>query len=172
MRRPLPLTLIVTLLLLTTGCDGDGEPLVDASAGTGGAPGSDLTTAALDIDVEVSIAGEVTPMVAGVVVPATDADCEPTAQRALRLSGEPVGCATNYGVGCPPGVYIKIEVDGAAALMRPPGQIPPFWLDFEHPPDEPPAFELYVRQLGPGPGAAQRMVKRSQDWDRAGRPQP
>ena len=55
---------------------------------------------------------------------------------------------------------VTIEVDGAAALMRPSGQTPPFWLDVGHPPDDTPAFELYVRQLGPGAGAAQRMVKR------------
>ena len=69
-------------------------------------------------------------------------------------------------------VQVEIDADGAAALMRPPGQALPFWLDFEHPSDGPPAFDLYVRQLGPGSGAAQRMVKRIQEWDRAGRPQP
>mgnify|MGYP000615062634 CR=1 FL=1 len=65
--------------------------------------------------------------------------------------------------------FVWIEADGAAAMMWPPGQR--FSLvDANHSPDR--LFEVYVRQLGPGSGAAQRMVKRIQEWDRAGRPQP
>ncbi len=66
--------------------------------------------------------------------------------------------------------FVLIEADGAAAMMRPPGQTPPL-IDVNHPPHDPPAFELYVRQLGPGTDATQRLVKRIQDWDRAGRPE-
>ena len=31
-------------------------------------------------------------------------------------------------------------------------------------------FELYLRQLGPGAHASQRMLKYVQNWDQAGRP--
>ena len=55
--------------------------------------------------------------------------------------------------------------------MSPPGQTPPL-VDVDHPPEEPPIFEVYVRQLGPGPHAAQCLVESIQDWDRAGRPEP
>lgn len=64
--------------------------------------------------------------------------------------------------------FVLIEADGAAAMMRPPGQRPPL-VDVNHPHDPAP-FEVYVRQLGPGTHAAQCMVESIQDWDRAGRP--
>ena len=66
---------------------------------------------------------------------------------------------------------VLIEADGAAAMMRPPGQTPPL-IDITHPPADPLAFELYVRQLGPGTDVAQRLVESIQAWDRAGRPRP
>jgi protein-L-isoaspartate(D-aspartate) O-methyltransferase len=65
---------------------------------------------------------------------------------------------------------VLIETDGAAAMVRPPGQTPPL-IDVNHPPQDPPGFELYVRQLGPGRDATRRLVKSIQDWDRAGRPE-
>jgi hypothetical protein len=66
--------------------------------------------------------------------------------------------------------FVLIEADGAAAMMRPPGQRPPL-VDINHPhPQDPVPFEVYVRQLGPGTHAAQRMVRSVQAWDRAGRP--
>ena len=55
-------------------------------------------------------------------------------------------------------------------MMRPPGQTLPL-IDVNHPPEDPPAFEVYVRQLGPGSYAAQCLVESIQDWDRAGRPE-
>jgi protein-L-isoaspartate(D-aspartate) O-methyltransferase len=64
--------------------------------------------------------------------------------------------------------FVLIETDGAAALMRPPGQRPPL-VDINHPQDPTP-FEVYVRQLGPGNYAALRLVESVQKWDRAGRP--
>jgi hypothetical protein len=63
---------------------------------------------------------------------------------------------------------VLIEADGAAAMMRPPGQRPPL-TDVNSPWDRTP-FEVYVRQLGPGSYAAQRLVESVQKWDRAGRP--
>jgi hypothetical protein len=63
---------------------------------------------------------------------------------------------------------VLIEADGAAAMMRPPGQRPPL-VDINHPQDNVP-FELYVRQLGPGTRATRRLIKLIQDWDRVGRP--
>jgi len=68
------------------------------------------------------------------------------------------------------GTIVLIEADGAAAMMRPPGQIPPL-VDVNHPQDHVP-FEVYVRQLGPGTHAAQCFVSSIQEWDRAGRPEP
>jgi protein-L-isoaspartate(D-aspartate) O-methyltransferase len=65
--------------------------------------------------------------------------------------------------------FVLTEADGGAAMMRPLGQTPPL-IDVNHPPADPPAFELYVRQLGPGTDATQHLVERIQDWDRAGRP--
>jgi protein-L-isoaspartate(D-aspartate) O-methyltransferase len=64
--------------------------------------------------------------------------------------------------------FVLIEAGGAAALTWPPGQMLPL-VDDNHSPDA--AFELYVRQLGPGPHAAQCLVASIQDWDRAGRPE-
>ena len=61
---------------------------------------------------------------------------------------------------------VLIEADGAAAMMRPPSQMPPLD-DMDHPQDGLP-FELYVRQLGPGTEATQRLVKLIRDWDREG----
>jgi hypothetical protein len=63
---------------------------------------------------------------------------------------------------------VLIEADGAAAMMRPPGQRPPL-ADVNSPRDRTP-FEVYVRQLGPGSYAAQRLAESIQEWDRAGRP--
>jgi protein-L-isoaspartate(D-aspartate) O-methyltransferase len=63
---------------------------------------------------------------------------------------------------------VMIEPDGMAALMRPPGQIAPL-TDIFHQEDNVP-FELYVRSLGPGKNAAQRLLEYVQNWDRAGRP--
>lgn len=63
---------------------------------------------------------------------------------------------------------VMIEPDGVAALMRPPGQIAPL-VDINHPQDKL-LFELYVRQLGPGTSATQRVLQHIQDWDRASRP--
>ena len=68
------------------------------------------------------------------------------------------------------GTFVLIEVDGAAAMMRSPGQRPPL-VDINHPQDPMP-FEVYVRQLGPGTHAAQCLVESIQDWDRTGRPEP
>jgi protein-L-isoaspartate(D-aspartate) O-methyltransferase len=65
--------------------------------------------------------------------------------------------------------FVLIEADGAAAMMRPPGQRPPL-VDINHPQDPVP-FELHVRQLGPDPHAAQCLVESIQEWDRAGRPE-
>ena len=64
---------------------------------------------------------------------------------------------------------VRIEVDGAAALMRPPGQKPPL-IDINQPPPAPAAFELHVRQLGPATDVTQRLVRHIQEWDHAGRP--
>jgi hypothetical protein len=64
-----------------------------------------------------------------------------------------------------------LEAESAAAMMLPPGQIPPL-IDVNHPPQgPPPTFEVYVRQLGPRGNAAQRLVNLIQEWDRAGRPE-
>ena len=63
--------------------------------------------------------------------------------------------------------FLMIEPDGMAALMRPPGQTAPL-MDIMHPDDNTP-FELYVRNYGPGPNAAQRLLEFVQNWDRAGR---
>jgi protein-L-isoaspartate(D-aspartate) O-methyltransferase len=63
---------------------------------------------------------------------------------------------------------VLIGADGAAAMKRPPGQRPPL-ADVNAPGDRTP-FEVYVRQLGPGSDAAQRLVASIQEWDRAGRP--
>jgi hypothetical protein len=63
---------------------------------------------------------------------------------------------------------VLIEGDGAAAMVRPPGQRPPL-TDVNSPLDRTP-FEVYVRQLGPGSYAVQRLVAAIQEWDRAGRP--
>jgi protein-L-isoaspartate(D-aspartate) O-methyltransferase len=61
-----------------------------------------------------------------------------------------------------------IETDGVAALTRPPGpQAPP--VDVQHPPDDPP-FELHIREFGPAPRAAERLLQQVRDWDQAGRP--
>ena len=65
--------------------------------------------------------------------------------------------------------FVWIEVNGAAAMMWPPGQTPPL-IDDQHSPDA--AFELYVRQFGAGHQAAHYLVACIQEWDRAGRPQP
>jgi protein-L-isoaspartate(D-aspartate) O-methyltransferase len=65
---------------------------------------------------------------------------------------------------------VILEADGMAALMRPPGQIPPLVDIFNSGDNFTTTFELYVRRFGPGPNAAQRMLKYIQDWDRAGRP--
>jgi len=72
------------------------------------------------------------------------------------------------GEGKSTNTAVLIEADGAAAMMRPPGQRPPL-ADVNSPWDRAP-FEVYVRQLGPGSYAAQSMVRSVQDWDRAGRP--
>jgi protein-L-isoaspartate(D-aspartate) O-methyltransferase len=63
---------------------------------------------------------------------------------------------------------VLVEADGMAALMRPPGQTAPF-INVMHPEDNTP-FELYVRQLGPGTHASQRMLNYVQNWDQADRP--
>jgi len=63
---------------------------------------------------------------------------------------------------------VLIGADSAAAMKRPPGQRPPL-TDVNSPGDRTP-FEVYVRQLGPGTAAAQRLVESIQEWDRAGRP--
>lgn len=63
---------------------------------------------------------------------------------------------------------VLIEPDGLAAMMRPPGQIAPL-IDVMRPDDNTP-FELYVRNLGPGTKAGQRMLKDIQSWDQAGKP--
>jgi protein-L-isoaspartate(D-aspartate) O-methyltransferase len=66
--------------------------------------------------------------------------------------------------------FVLVETDGAAAMMRPPGQRPPL-VDINNPHlQDPVPFEVYVRQLGTGTRAAERMVRSIQDWDRAGRP--
>ena len=67
--------------------------------------------------------------------------------------------------------FALIEAECAAAMMLPPGQIPPL-IDVNHPPQGPPTtFEVYVHQLGPEYHAAQRFVELIQNWDRAGRPE-
>jgi protein-L-isoaspartate(D-aspartate) O-methyltransferase len=63
---------------------------------------------------------------------------------------------------------VMIEPDGMAALMRPPGQVAPL-IDIFNPADNPP-FELYVRNLGPGLNAGQRLLEYVQHWDQVGRP--
>jgi hypothetical protein len=64
---------------------------------------------------------------------------------------------------------VLVDADGAAAMMRPPGRRPPL-TDVNSPWDRTP-FEVYVRQLGTGSYAAQRLVATIQEWDRAGRPE-
>jgi protein-L-isoaspartate(D-aspartate) O-methyltransferase len=64
---------------------------------------------------------------------------------------------------------VLVESDGFAALMRPPGQVAPLE-DLDKVYTDPTAFELYVRQLGPGGKAARRLLKIIQGWDQAGKP--
>ena len=63
---------------------------------------------------------------------------------------------------------LMIEPDGMAALMRPPGQVPPL-IDVMHPDDNGP-FELYVRSFGSGTKAGDRLLKDIQNWHQAGKP--
>jgi protein-L-isoaspartate(D-aspartate) O-methyltransferase len=65
--------------------------------------------------------------------------------------------------------FAWIEADGAAAMTWPAGQPLPV-VDDQHSSDA--ALKVYVRQLGPGHHAAQRLVESIQEWDHAGRPEP
>jgi protein-L-isoaspartate(D-aspartate) O-methyltransferase len=61
-----------------------------------------------------------------------------------------------------------IELDGMAAMARPPSQIVPL-MDIMRPDDNTP-FELYIRNLGTGTKAGQCLLEYIQNWDQARRP--
>lgn len=63
---------------------------------------------------------------------------------------------------------VLLDREGLAALMRPPGQIPPLTDMFHQGGNVP--FELYVRSFGPGTSTAQRWLEYVQNWDQAGKP--
>jgi hypothetical protein len=67
--------------------------------------------------------------------------------------------------------FLKLLPGSAAAMIRP-SETELVWHVPEQPEKDPPEqlFEVYVRQLGPTPEAAQYLVRMIQAWDAAGRP--
>jgi hypothetical protein len=65
---------------------------------------------------------------------------------------------------------ILVEQDSLAALARPPDQAAPLE-DLNRLGQGQLAFELYVRQFGPGDHAAKQLLQSIHAWDQAGRPQ-
>jgi protein-L-isoaspartate(D-aspartate) O-methyltransferase len=64
---------------------------------------------------------------------------------------------------------ILVEAEGAGALARPPGVKAPLE-DLNRLGEQIERFELHVRQLGPNPETARRMLQAVREWEQAARP--
>ncbi|NOZ86583.1 MAG: hypothetical protein GXP49_09985 [Deltaproteobacteria bacterium] len=103
---PLFLVAVLALPLSSFVSCGSGTSHGDSDVDTD----TDTGTGAGEFDLKVDYAGQEGDIRSGVLVRATDAECKPTDKMALRLSSADIDCKTNFCIGFPAGLYVKVEL--------------------------------------------------------------